>query len=183
MTARPIEPPLAPLPVADGTLLGVRPLTGPADLPLLRALLESCDPIDRIRRAGTIEVQRAAGWLLPRNAGDPREVALAAVAAGEIVGVVNVVRRDALTGEIALIVVAAWRRRGVAAALVRAAAAASPHRLVAVIEPDNRAALRLAGSLGAHRLPGDDAEFELAARAARQPSSQSRPDWWRRRER
>lgn len=150
--------------------LGIRPVAGRRDLPLLRDLLRQCSPVDRIRRAGHPDVHTAAGWLLPRL---PGGVGLVAIAAdGRAVGTVTLNRLDTETGEVALIVVPEWRRRGVGRRLLEAALGHASGRVVATVGADNLPALRLAAAAGARPCRDGTGDYEILR--------QSEPDWRRR---
>jgi GNAT superfamily N-acetyltransferase len=110
-------------------------------------LLRACSAMDRVRRAGSIDVEVAAERLLPRG---PHDLALgAADPGGALAAVVNAnATADASdTFEIGILVAPAWRGRGLAAALLRATPALLPSLATAsgVIDRDNAAALSLLG--------------------------------------
>jgi GNAT superfamily N-acetyltransferase len=113
------------------------------------ALLRACPAVDRVRRAGSIDVDVAAERLLPRNRFD---VALGAVGpSGVLAGVVNanLIADDGKTFELAVLVAPASRGRGLAATLLRAAAQLLPSSAIAsgVIGRDNTCALSLLSDL------------------------------------
>jgi GNAT superfamily N-acetyltransferase len=109
------------------------------------ALLRACPEVDRVRRAGSIEVEIAAERLLPRS---PLDVVLGAVGPrGALAAVVNAnaIAEDGETFEVAILVAPAWRGRGLAATLLRTIATLLPSSATAlgVIGRDNTAALSL----------------------------------------
>lgn len=137
-----------PLDPLDHRPFALRPLLdGPRDRELARRLLEACSDEDRVRRAGSRDVQACLPWLLPRA---PRDRALLAHTPREPIGIVNVVAGGGCDRELAVLVHPRWRRRGVGLALLEAATHAYVGGVTALLRTDNIAARRLAGRF----LPG-----------------------------
>jgi hypothetical protein len=115
----------------------------------ISALLRACPAVDRVRRAGSIDVDVATERLLPRS---PLDVALGAVGpSGALAAVVNanLIANDDETFELAILVAPASRGRGLAASLLRAAAQLLPSSATVsgVIGRDNTPALSLLHNL------------------------------------
>lgn len=133
--------------IPDGSRMAVRLLSDDArSRASLLALLEGCTAQDRSARMGAWHDPRAGvPWLLPR---EPQDIALAAEpvgAPGNIIAVVNLNVVDAQTRELAALVAKAWRRRGVATAVLAAVhLLVEPHVVVTgLIDVTNVAARRL----------------------------------------
>jgi hypothetical protein len=109
------------------------------------ALLRACPVADRIRRAGSIDVEVAAERLLPRC---PLDVALGAAGPRGVLAAVvnaNAIAEEDGTFEVAVLVASAWRGHGVAETLLGAIAVLLPNSATAlgVIDRDNTAAFSL----------------------------------------
>jgi GNAT superfamily N-acetyltransferase len=130
-------------------------------------LLCACDAMDRVRRAGSIEVDAAAERLLPRGRLD---LALGAVGSnGALAGIANanVIANGTEAFEIAILVAPAWRGRGLGSTLLRAAAQLLPRTATAsgVVGRDNALALSLLGHLAPTArltLDSDSVTFRIA---------------------
>jgi GNAT superfamily N-acetyltransferase len=112
-------------------------------------LLRACPATDRVRRAGSVDVDVAAEWLLPRG---PLDVALGAVGpSGALAAVANanVVADGSEAFEIAILVAPAWRGRGLAATLLQATGQLLPRVATAsgVIGREDARALSLLGGM------------------------------------
>jgi GNAT superfamily N-acetyltransferase len=148
MTTRPWAP--TRITISDGRALQVDVIECvERDQVAVSALVRACPAVDRVRRAGSIDVDVASERLLPRG---PLDVALGAVGpSSALVAVVNANRisDDDQTFEIAILVAPAWRGRGIAATLLRATAQRLPSSATAsgVIGRDNPPALSLLRSL------------------------------------
>jgi GNAT superfamily N-acetyltransferase len=133
---------------------------GGRDRAAVSDLLRACSAVDRVRRAGSIDVDVSAERLLPRGTLD---VALGAVGPGDALAAVanaNVTADGTEAFEIAILVAPAWRGRGLASTLLRATAHLVPTTATAsgAIGCDNTVALSLLNQLAPAATLGVDSD-------------------------
>jgi RimJ/RimL family protein N-acetyltransferase len=120
--------------------IGVRPAQDGERLKLATLFAAVAEERDGIAAEPPIDIERrAASWDLDRT--------LVALAKDEVVGVISVIESGFGFGEIAMMVAADWRGRGVGTALVAAAIerarARDLHKLTLSVFPHNEAAIAL----------------------------------------
>ena len=159
-----------PVQLRDGSTVTVRPLE-PSDGDLVRAIYREMSDVSRRRRfLAPAEELTDEDVAYLTDVGHPRHEALVALSEdGRPLGIARSVRRpgDRETGEVAVVVVDDWHRRGLGRALLdgltERARANGLKRYTAVVSPDNDVVLDALERNGADRTAvTEDGEIEFA---------------------
>ena len=157
----------------DGAKLLIRPITPRDAAALSDAWSRSSEESRRRRLHGSMARLNPAELRYFTDVDHHRHEAMVAIdtESGRVVGVMRYIRdpNRPEEAELAALVVDDWQRRGVGAALLRAlsrrATAEGVRRYLAIVSPDNTAAVGALTRLGAERRAGDDQAFVLSTTA------------------